>query len=160
MCWKDIVCICMCIYAYVCEYMPTYMNVILWLIIKITLLSLFVIESESRSVMSDSLWSHGLYSLWNSPGQNTGVGSLSLLQGIFPTQESNPVLPHCRGILYQLSHKGSPKLLEWVAYLFSKGSSQLRSGTAVSWIAGRFFTNWATREAWKSSILWQKSTKI
>ena len=44
------------------------------------------------SVMSDSLWPHGLYSPWNSPGQNTGVGSLSLLQGIFPTQGSNPGL--------------------------------------------------------------------
>ena len=49
-------------------------------------------ESESRSVVSDSLWSHGLYSLWNSPGLNTGVGSLSLLQGIFPTQGWNPCL--------------------------------------------------------------------
>ena len=48
------------------------------------------------------------YSPWNSPGQNTGVGSLSLLQGILPAQESNPCLPHCRRILYQLSHKGSP----------------------------------------------------
>ena len=66
--------------------------------------------SESRSVMSDSLWPHGLYSPWNSPGQNTGVGSLSLLQGIFPTQGSNPGLPHCRWILYHLSHKGSPVL--------------------------------------------------
>ena len=47
------------------------------------------------------------YSLWNSPGQNTGVGSLSLLQGIFQIQGSNPGLPHCRWILYQLSHKGS-----------------------------------------------------
>ena len=43
---------------------------------------------------------------WNSPGQNTGVGSLFLLQGIFPTQGSNPGLSHCRQILYQLSHKG------------------------------------------------------
>ena len=58
--------------------------------------------------MSDSLRSHGLYSPWNSPGQNTGVGSLSLLQGIFPTQGSNAGLPHCRWILYQLSHQGSP----------------------------------------------------
>jgi len=47
---------------------------------------------------------------WNSPGQNTAVGSLSLVQGIFPTQESNPGLPHCRQILYQLSHKGSLNL--------------------------------------------------
>ena len=63
--------------------------------------------SESHSVMSNSLWPHGLYSPWNPPGQNTGVGSLSLPQGIFPTQGSNPALPHCRRILYQLSHKGS-----------------------------------------------------
>ena len=52
------------------------------------------------------------YSPWNSPGQNTGVGSHSLLQGIFPTQGSNPCLPHCRQILYQLSHKGSPYIQE------------------------------------------------
>ena len=81
-------------------------------------------ESESGSVMSDSLRPHGLYSPWNSPGQNTEVGSLSLLQGIFPTQGSNPGLLHCRWILYQLSHKGSPRILEWVAYPFSRGSSQ------------------------------------
>ena len=48
---------------------------------------------------------------WNSLGQNTGVGSLSLLQGIFPTQGSNPGLLNCRRILYQLSHQGSPQLL-------------------------------------------------
>ena len=63
------------------------------------------IECESCSVMSDLLPPHGLHSPWNSPGQNTGVGSFSLLQGIFPTQGLNP---HCRWILYQLSHKGSP----------------------------------------------------
>ena len=65
-------------------------------------------ECESCSVVSNSLRPHRLYSPWNSPDQNTGVGSLSLLQGIFPTQGSNPGLPHCRWILYQLSHKGSP----------------------------------------------------
>ena len=65
-------------------------------------------EKESRSVMSHSLRPHGLYSPWNSPGQNTGVGSLSLLQQIFPTQGSNPGLLFCRRILYQLSHNGSP----------------------------------------------------
>ena len=59
----------------------------------------------------------------NSSGQNTGVGSLALLQGIFPTQGSNPGLPHCRQTLYQLSHKGSPRIPEWVAYPFSGGSS-------------------------------------
>ena len=66
-------------------------------------------ESESRSVMSDSLQPHGLYNSWNSPLQNTGMGCCSLLQGIFPTQGSNPGLPHCRRILYQLSHQGSPR---------------------------------------------------
>ena len=66
---------------------------------------------------------HGLYNPWNSPGQNTGVGSLSHLQGIFPTQGLNPGLLHCRWILYQLSHKGSTRILERVAYPFSRGSS-------------------------------------
>ena len=62
---------------------------------------------ESHSVGSDSLRPLGLYSPWNSPGQNTGVGSCSLLQEIFPTQGWKLGLPHCRWILYQLSHKGS-----------------------------------------------------
>ena len=61
--------------------------------------------------MSDSLQPHGLYSPWISPGQDIGVDRPSLLQGIFPTQGSNPGLLHCRGILYQLSHKGSPSLM-------------------------------------------------
>ena len=80
-------------------------------------------DSESSSVVSNSLRTHGLYSPWVSPGQNTGAGSLSLLQGIFPTQGSNPGLPHCKNILYQLSYQGSSRILEWVAYHFSKGSS-------------------------------------
>ena len=95
---------------------------------------------------SDSLRPHGLYSPWNSPGQNTGVGGLSLLQGILPTQGLNPGLLHCRQILYQLSHKGSPRILEWVAYPFSSRSSRPRYWTGVSCIAGGFFTNWAMRE--------------
>ena len=102
--------------------------------------------SESRSVMSNSLRPHGLYSPWNSPGQNTRMGSLSLLQGIFPTQGSNPGLLPCRPILYQLSHKGTPRILEWVAYPFSRGSSWPKNQTRVSYIAGRFFPNWAIRE--------------
>ena len=65
--------------------------------------------------------------------QNTGVGSLSLLQGIFPTQRLNPGLPHCRQILYQLTHQGSPRILEWVAYPFSRRSSRPRNQTRVSW---------------------------
>ena len=61
-------------------------------------------ESENGSVVSDSLRPHRLYSTWNSPGQNTGEGSLSLLQGIFLTEGSNPGLQHCRQILYQVSY--------------------------------------------------------
>ena len=84
---------------------------------------------------------------WNSPGQKIGVGSLSLLQGIFSTQGLNPSLPHCRPTLYQLSHKGSPRIPEWVAYPFSSGTSWPRNWTGVSCIACEFFTNWAIREA-------------
>ena len=68
--------------------------------------------SASRSVVSDSLRPHGLYSPWSSPGQNTGVGSLSLLQGIFPTQRSNPGL----GLIHRI-------------------------GSAIHRIAGGFFTS-------------------
>ena len=78
---------------------------------------------------------------WNSPGQNTGVDSHFLLQGIFPTQGSNPGLVHYRRILYQLSHKRSPRILEWIAYVFSRRSSLPRNQTGLSCIAGGFFTN-------------------
>ena len=86
-------------------------------------------ESDSPSVMSNSLRTHGLYRPWNSPDQNIGVGSLSLLQRIFPTQGLNPGLPHCRRILYQLRHKVSPRILEWVVYPFSSRSSWPRNRT-------------------------------
>ena len=93
-------------------------------------------EHESHSVMSNSLRPHGLYSPWNSLGQNIGVGILP-----------NPGLLHCRRILYQLSHKGSPEILECVTYPFSSGSSRPRNWSGVSCIAGGFFINWAIREA-------------
>ena len=64
-------------------------------------------KCESHSVMSDTLRPHGLYSPWNYPGQNTGVGGCSLLQEIFPTLGLKPGLPHCRWILYRLSQQGS-----------------------------------------------------
>ena len=76
-------------------------------------------ESESCSVVSNSLKPPGLYSPWNSPSHNTGMGSCSLLQGTFPTQGSNPGLPHCRRILYS-------------GFLHCRRI---------------FFTNWAIREA-------------
>ena len=115
-------------------------------------------ESEkwklSRSVVSDPQRPHGLqpsrlllpYSPWNFPGQNTGVSSHSLFQEIFQIQGSNPGLLHFRQILYQLSHQGSPRILEWVAYPFFSGSSWPRNQTGVFCIAGRFFTSRATRE--------------
>ena len=92
------------------------------------------IKSENRSVVSNSLRPHGLSSPWNSPGQNTGVDSLSLLQGILPTQGSSPGLLHHRRILYQLSHEGSRRILEWVAHPFSSGSSRPRNQPRVSWL--------------------------
>ena len=73
-------------------------------------------------------------------------------RGIFPTPGSNPGLPHCRWILCQLSHKGSPRILEWVAYPFSRRSSWPRNWTRVSCITGGFFTHWAMREAFVSSV--------
>ena len=93
--------------------------------------------------------------------------SLSLLQVIFPTQGSNPGLLHCRWILYYLSHNGSPRILECVAYPFSSWCSWSRKWTGVSCIAGRFFTRWVirkpTRISWDingcaiiESILWTR----
>ena len=64
----------------------------------------------------------GSFVLGNSPGKNTGMSCHALLQGIVQTQRSNPGLPHCRCILYHLSHQGSPRILEWVVYPFSRGS--------------------------------------
>ena len=97
--------------------------------------------------MSDSLWPYILYSPWISLGQINGVCSLSLFQGIFPTQGLSPGLWHCWQILYHLRHKGSPRILEWVAYPFSWGSPYAKNWTGVSCIAGRSFTNWTIREA-------------
>ena len=71
-------------------------------------------ESEIGSVMSESLRPHGLYSPWNSPGQNTGVGSCSLIQEIFSIQELSQGFLHCRWILYQLSYQGSPLYSTWM----------------------------------------------
>ena len=94
-----------------------------------------VIESRSPVLQADSLPAE-------SPGKpkNTGVVSLSLL-GVFPTQESRRGLLHCRRILYQLSHNESPRILAWVAFPFSRGSSQPRDRNEVSGIAGGFFTS-------------------
>ena len=98
--------------------------------IKNLLLLLYLIlitlkrKSVSCSVVSDSLRHHGLYSPWISLGQKSGVDSLSLLQWIFPTQGLNPGLPQCRQVLYQLSHKGSPRI-----YYFSYFEDEVTGGT-------------------------------
>ena len=111
-----------------------------------------------HSVISNSLWPHncslpGSSVHGDSPGKNAGVGCHALLQGIFahlqgifPTQGLNPGVPHCMWILYYLNHQGNPRILEWVAYLFSRGSSWLRDRTWVFCIAGSFLTSWANRE--------------
>ena len=91
--------------------------------------------SPGSSVHGDSL------------GKNTGVGCHALLQGIFLTQGSNPGLLHCRQILYHLSHQGSPRILGWVAYPFSRGTFWPGNWIRVSCITHGFFTSWATREA-------------
>ena len=106
-------------------------------------------EGEKKNVkaVSDSVTPVSYYSPWNSPGQDTGVGSLSLLQGISPTKGQNLGLPHCTWILHQLSHKGSPRILRWVAYPFARGSSRPRNRTRASCIADGFFTNGAIMEA-------------
>ena len=94
------------------------------------------IQKHCKSIVSDSLQPARLLFPWNSPGRNTGVGSLSLLQGIFLTPGPNPGLPHCKHILYQPSHQGSPGILERVAYPFSSGSSDPGIEPRSSCIAG------------------------
>ena len=98
-----------------------------------------------KSLSCVSLWPRFLQDP-NSQSQNTGVSSLSLLQGLFPSQGLNSGLLHCRQFRYQLSHLGSPRILEWVACPFSSRSFQPRNQTGVSYTAGRIFTNWAVRE--------------
>ena len=95
-------------------------------------------ECVSLSVMSNSVWPRGLqparlFCPWNSPGKNTGVGSHSLLQGIFPTQGLNLHLPHCRQILYSLNHVGSRQQMFCVLFVFifwpARGMGDLSSAT-------------------------------
>ena len=110
------------------------------------------IEPRSPALQADSLPAEP-----QGKSKNTGMGSLSLLQWIFLTQELNQSLLHCRWILYHLSHQGRPRILKWLGYPFSSGSSWPRNWTGVSGIAGGFFTNWAIREAlifYINRIIW------
>ena len=109
---------------------------------------LYQSESESCSVGSDCLWPHGLYSAWNSPGQNAGVGSLSLLQGIFPTWGLNSGLPHCRQILYQLSYQGTVLLYD---NIIARGVPKLKVEAQGRWEEGSVM--WGG--LWLSCWLWK-----
>ena len=86
------------------------------------------------------------YSPWDSPGQNTGVGSHSLSRGSSQSRDQTQVSCITSGFFYCLSHQGSPRILESVAYPFSRESFRPRNQTRVYCIEGRFFTSWATRE--------------
>ena len=117
-------------------------------------------ESESHSVVCNSLQPLWLYSPWNSLGQNTGVGSYSHLQEIFLTQGLNARLLHCRQILYQLSHQVSPaaaKSLQSCLILCNPRDSSppgspvpgiLQARTLV-WVAISFSNAWK----WSSSVV-------
>ena len=108
----------------------------------------FLGESESESQgRSLTPWTIQLYSPWNSPGQNTGVGSLSLLQGIFRTQGLNPYLPHCRQILYQLSHKRSP----FPGIYMGKNKTLIQKDTCTPMFIAALFT---------IAKIWKQSTSI
>ena len=101
-------------------------------------------ENESHSVMSDSLGAHGLYNLWNSLGQNTGVGSRSLLQRIFPTQGSNPGLLHYRSPSLQLSHRGSPSKPSVVHFQSMNPSKSFWKLSLCSWWLALRKTTWCS----------------
>ena len=101
--------------------------------------SAFLFSRGSSQPRSPALQVNSLLSEPSGKSKSTGVGSLFLLQWIFPTQESNRCHLHCRQILYQLSYKGSPRIMKWVAYPFASGSSRPRNQTRVSCIAGTFF---------------------
>ena len=111
-------------------------------------LSLFIkITNENLLYSTGNSMQCSVVTWIHSPGQNTRVLSLSLLQGIFPTQGLNPCLLNCRWILYQLGHQKSPRILEWVAYPFSRASFWPRNQTGVFYIEGGLFTSWAAKEA-------------
>ena len=113
----------------------------------------------SRSVVSDSLWPPGLYSPWNSPGQNTGVGSCSLLQGIFPTQGSNPGPPHCRWILYHLSHQELCKKKKKKKKLGSNpGLVRSPGGRHGNPLQYSWLENPMKRGAWLATVHWVTKT--
>ena len=119
-------------------------------------------ESESHLVVSDSFQSHGLLhgSPWILQARILECVAIPFSQGIFPTQRSNPGLLHCRQILCQLNHQGSPRILEWVAYPFWSRSSQPKNRTGVSCIADGFSTSWAICSNPSSWICTDSGSKV
>ena len=121
----------------------------------------------SHTVLFTSLWPHELLPArllcpWDSPGETTRVGCHAFFQGIFPTQGSNLGLPHCRQILYWLSRQASSRIVEWVAYPFSRESFWPRNRSGAFCITGRFFTSWATWDivnemSHNHIFLWQRN---
>ena len=108
--------------------------------------------SESRSVVSDSSRPHGLFSQWNSPGQNTGLGSPSLLQRIFPTQWSNPGLPH-------LFHKPLAMFLKLYSQINSPEKIVLKKSFIAQGSLHTIFCSWKEDQYIHnkySEILWNK----
>ena len=100
--------------------------------------------TESRSVVSNSLWPHGLYSPWNSLGQNTGVGSLSLLQRIFPTQGLN---------FTQVSCIAGGFFTNWAIRIMSWFSSILQRWS-VSFFLSIFMDSWVLTYLIYFNSLW------
>ena len=131
-----------CIHIHTCTCMYTYTHYIYlcWAVLSCSVISDSLCDPMDCSPAGSSV--HG-----DSLDKSNGISCHALLWGIVPTQGLNPGLLHFRQILYHLSHKGSSRILEWIAYPFSRVSSQPKNQTAVSCIAGRFYTSWATREA-------------
>ena len=114
----------------------------------------------SCSIMSNSLWPHGLQPTrllcpWGFSRQEyeSGLPCSPSARGSSQAHGSNPGLPLCRQIPYRLNHQGSPRILEWVAYPFSRGSSWSKDQTRVSCIADGFFTSWATGSHGKDLVI-------
>ena len=113
-------------YIYVYKYI--YENTYIWMHTLKTHTDRYMCCALSRSVMSDSLWTHELQPdrllcPWGFSRQEYWSGLPRPSPGFFPTQESSPGLLLRRQILYHLSPQGSPLILEWVAYPLSRGSS-------------------------------------
>ena len=120
--------------------MPFHFLSCVFYFVSSNLLFFLLCQSESRSVVSDSVTAmdHTVHGI--PQARILELGNSSLLQGLSPTPGSNPGLPHCKQILHQMCHQGSPRILEWVAYPFSSRFSPPRNRTEVSCIAGVFFT--------------------